>query len=415
MTRKECWQEAFATNRIIKDLLLMLVCISCLVLIYRVTFSVDFTEHYWLYDLFGHWALGGYALHGIDPFPQIGAEIALLPEVGKIPAEWGATPWGLLLGQLFYPSYLSFETAKVYFVLLNITCLLCFLYVLHSVVIDISTVDKFLGYNVLILAAVNDVYWEAMYTGNCGGMICVFLIMACLLNLRYPILSGILLGFAMVKPQTALLFCLAMLLAGRWKTLLTTSVMVIASWAFVALQVDTGFLELLSEFLTTNIGGGRAYPGIMEPFRVHYPQLNVMPLSILFGVLFVWLMWRNRKGQTLYLYPLSLAAIATAFWCYTWLLERTILLLPAIVSLYFSTLEHSEREKLVFWCIAFYCSVNRTIITSIKILANSINAINIDFYNAITIYHLGLILCCLYLCRYGNWKKLDEDFLKRRV
>ncbi|MBR2215387.1 MAG: DUF2029 domain-containing protein [Selenomonadaceae bacterium] len=396
MTRKEFWQEAFTTNRIIKDILIALVLISCLLLFLRIA-NLEVNSRSWLCDFYGQWALCAYAFHHVDPFPQIGAETALLPDVGIIPADWGTSPWGLLLGQVFYPGYLPLAWAKIYFGLIYLGSILLLMVVLYY---TLRQQGKFFCVSMMVLATVSYGYWIAAHDGNCGGIICCLIIIACLLNRRFPILSGVLLGFAMVKPQTALLFCFAMLLARQWKTLMTTSSMVIVAWVIAAWWVDTGSLELMREFLSANIGGGKAYPGIMEPLRRYWPQLDVMPLSMLVGTLFVWLMWRSKKGQTSMLFLFTVTAIATDFWCYSWRMECFILFWPSIVAFYFSFVTHGKFRKLMFLLVGGYCYLSFYMIHYFLLV--------LPLHDGFTLYNLGLILCGLFLCRQRHWEKLNK-------
>ena len=64
-------------------------------------------------DFLGQWKLCAYALRGIDPYPLIGVETPAVKELGIIPAYWGTTPYGLLLGNLFYAGFLAMATATL--------------------------------------------------------------------------------------------------------------------------------------------------------------------------------------------------------------------------------------------------------------------------------------------------------------
>ena len=119
-------------------------------------------------DFYGQWTLCAYTLRGIDPYQQTGIEPPLLPDVGAIPAGWGTSPWGLILGNLFYPGYLSHNAAAMQFFLLSIAMIALTAYILFKRLKDLPRPTAFL-IALSLMAAPN--FWRALHQGNCGGMI----------------------------------------------------------------------------------------------------------------------------------------------------------------------------------------------------------------------------------------------------
>ena len=168
-------------------------------------------------DLVGQRRLCAYVLRGVDPFPFIGTTPPpLLTDVGSIPQNFGTSPWGLVLGNIFYPAFLPIETAACYFFALSVIVLLATAFVVCKEAKQISARLTEVAIAMFILPAP---FIISLYWGNAGSILCCLLLIGCVECDRRPILTGVLLSLAMIKPQTALPFCIWFLLERRWRIL----------------------------------------------------------------------------------------------------------------------------------------------------------------------------------------------------
>lgn len=70
------------------------------------------------FDFHGQWALCAYTLRGIDPYPIIGLTTPTLEDIGIIPAAWSTTPWGLILGNFFYPGFMTLDFGGLFHIVI---------------------------------------------------------------------------------------------------------------------------------------------------------------------------------------------------------------------------------------------------------------------------------------------------------
>ena len=309
-------------------------------------------------DFLGQWKLCAYVLHGIDPYPLIGAEIPKIEELGIIPANWGTTPYGLLLGNLFYAGFLAmntaaqipstpmtigkdltayratnatFEPAEIYFIVVNGILLLATAIIIFQTFKNLSLKFAWTACLLAIFSAVQLI--PLINTGNASSIICCLLILICFLQEKYPKLSGILLAFAMVKPQVALIFCLPLLLMRRFKILFIAAAIDIAAWLIVSFMVNTSPITLLTEFAAAGAGGAKSYAGIFTLFTASNHNL-AMELSMLAGIIYVCICHKFLSGCKISAFKFFPACIAATFWSYSFYNDFYILILPAMVCVY---------------------------------------------------------------------------------
>ena len=260
-------------------------------------------------DFDGQWRLCAYALRGFDPYPLIGVDPPALDDVGVIPRGWGTAPWGLLLGNFFYAGFLSLDDAKIFFVAINI--------LMWSATAALFWIET-RSFWALILFACPASFVISTVTGNAGGVVCCLLLMCCVLRERRPILAGVLLNLAMLKPQTALAFCIFFLLERRFRVLLTAAAIDLGAWLISARMVERAPIDLLREFLSANVGGGSQFSGVFT-LLVDEPMQSIA-LSMLVGAVFIWSMQKKIWAPCL----------ASAFWSYSYFNEFFLLALPAL-------------------------------------------------------------------------------------
>ena len=310
------------------------------------------------HDFLGHWKLCAYALHGIDPYPLIGVKVPAVEELGIIPKYWGTTPYGLLLGNLFYAGFLAMNTAalipskpflinkdiqayreinstlepaEIYFIVISVAFVLVTAIVIFQ---TFKTFSKRVAWTSALLAIFSfSLLIPLKNTGNASGTICCMLILISFLQEKYPTLSGVLLAFAMIKPQLALIFCVTLLLMRRFKILFIAAAIDILAWLIVSFMLQTSPMVLLQEFLATGAGGTRSYAGIFTLFTASDHQL-AMGFSMLAGIIYVLIGHKFLSDCKISAFKFFPACIAATFWCYSFYNDFYILILPAIVCVY---------------------------------------------------------------------------------
>ena len=295
-------------------------------------------------DFGGQWAICAYTLRGIDPYPLAGAELAPIAEIGTIRKDWGTSPYGCLLGNAFYPGFLTLEQAKIYFLIASAIALLAtgFFFCRRF------ARSKF-GMMAAGLALCSYTAFGPIYSGNAGGIICCLLLIACLICNSSPIAAGALLSLAMIKPQTALPICFALLLMKKFKPLAIAAAIDLIGWLSVSIMVDRSMPELLDEFWHANIGGGSQFSGLFTLVFVDSPK-SAMLASMIFGFAFIFVLMRRLRGsdELVRFYP---ACLTSAFFGYSYGNEYYLLLLP-IVLLARLALTSDERPAQFAWLTA---------------------------------------------------------------
>lgn len=385
-------------------------------------------------DFLGQWKLCAYTLRGTDPYPLVGVETPAIEELGIIPTGWGTTPWGLLLGNLFYPAFLDWkaaafipstatsiledlqayrelnsalEPAEIYFVVINVLLLL-------ATAIIVFKYFKPISKDMALTSCLISIFSFAQLiplknTGNASSIVCCLMILICLLHEKYPKLSGILLAFAMVKPQLALIFCLPLLLMRRFKMVVIAALIDISAWLIVSIMTSTSPTTLLTEFLSADIGGSKNYAGIFTLFTASNYNLAML-LSMLAGIIYVIVCHKLLSDCKICAFKFFPACIAATFWCYSFSNEFYILILPAIVCIYLIV---KSRDFVVPFGAALFMTVGIFILmlwfeAFNEVLGNfDWNALlaldNVQEYVILwimrTIFEGVTILIGLYLCR----------------
>ena len=316
-------------------------------------------------DFKGQWVFCAYTLRGIDSLSLIGNEVSVLDDIGIVSKEFNTSPWGLILGNLFYPGFLSLKALEIYFPIATAVFVL-----LTSIAIYYKFAKKSKPFAIITTIAFLfcQNIMAALFGGNGGGIMSCLLIISCLWYKDFPIISGIALGFAMTKPQLAALFALSFLLKKQYKLIFTAASLDIASWGIASILTKTSPLALLKSFLSAGVAQDMEFMGIFSPisYWLTGTTKNALFVSMLFGIIFVagfcFFMKKKEleKNSTFYFYP---ACFATVFWCYTRGYDRAILIIPAFYTLFL--LYNSERrmEKLLFFCMSAYLMFERLIIT----------------------------------------------------
>lgn len=339
-----------------------------------------------------------YVLRGVNPYNYIGVGIENIPEavrdIGTIPERWNAVPWGTVLGNVFYFGFLSHENAALcYFAVCFISLATTAAYVYRKAA-EIS--GKKFALLCLLLAVFAPNFFASVHGGNAGGIICCLLILVWTFGRKHSVISGILLGLAMVKPQNAMIICFALLLRKNFAALIIAAVIDISAWFAASVMTETSMAELLAGFLSFTGEGGR-FLGIFTVFTDNTRLALVSSMAA--GIIFVFTMdyrFCFRDSYNLHDMSLCFSYIASTFWCYAYNNDNYILLLPAIVCLYIMIREKNTAMRILWFALCLYCNYGYFVKNRIVVeFLQHITGQNIDSILMMTIYETGLIIIAL--------------------
>ncbi len=332
------------------------------------------------WDFKGQWAINVYLLHGVDPYLRYTAEEIKSLNLPIIPEGWGTSPWGMVLGQVFYAGWLPLATAKIYFLLLHIVAYLG---------VVLYCVKKFPKQKIHILLLVLSAlcwYIRPINSGNAGALLALLLLFSIICYKKHVIVAALCLALAMIKPQLALLFCIFFLIKKQFLLLTIAATVDVIAWGITCVVLNVDPLTILKEFLGCNIGEPGSYYGIATLF---VDKNLVMPISMSVGVVFSLIGYYIHKSddELLQIIPFS---VATSFWAYSWGNEMLILI-PFAIWFYERFVRTTWHVKWFYLSSFLYLVMGRLIITAVKhalipIVENKALAL------AITLYMVGLIV-----------------------
>lgn len=316
------------------------------------------TEFYYLTHCdFQHHRITAYVLHGINPYVDL---TSLKDTVGKIPWNFATSPWGLTLNNLFYPGYLPENIGVVYYIILSL------LFFTITTVCVYKYCREFMGdckRYVILICITGLGFFYSISCGNSSSIIGCMLVLAIIYHDKYPIISGVLLGFAMTKPQYAGLICLTLLLEKKFKPLITCSLVCIAGYASSCILLKTGPLTLLKQFLDSPVGGESVYYGILSFLKAfNYSKLVILTGSALIGILltvFGYKTIKNIKVESTHLQKFLLfcpAIFCTQIWSYMFNNDTFMLIIPVIVLLFLWINDYPHGKKLYIWTLILHIS-----------------------------------------------------------
>ncbi len=313
----------------------------------------DFT---WV-DFSGQWKICAYTVRGIDPYTQIGTSAPAVEAIGAVPDTWRASPWGCLLGNIFYPGYLSYNHAQIYF---RILCAAVFIISLIVILkaLKINNVKDCVFY---ILVFCSFFYFYSVVFGNSGGMCCCIMIVACIICEKHPYIAGILTGVAMIKPQLVLIICLALLLMKKIKTLFVAAGIDIAALLAMSVIIKKNPVDFTLEFFDTNIGEQTMPGGILSFLSNAFGVKSsyTLILSMLFGTIITFvavIVMKKYKYEKVFpeWFICFVPFLVSSFWSYRWRYDDFIIIFACICCVYILTNIYSKTIKAVYLISLFY-------------------------------------------------------------
>ena len=175
---------------------------------------------------------------------------------------------------------------------------------------------------------------NAVLFGNQSGIVCCCLVLVlCCLD-RHPVLAGVLLAFAMCKPQIAFVFFLPLFCRRRWQPIAVAGALVLGAWGAASLATGTAPLTMLWDMLNQGLGYTSSYFGLFN-FLLGFgaPTWLVLGLDIVAGMAVFAAgaaLLRRRGLWQDWLAWFALAAVVSVLWFYKQNHDYIILLLPAV-------------------------------------------------------------------------------------
>lgn len=293
--------------------------------------QIFFSDHRW------RWAECRYLLGGVDPMDAVrGLASAPVPAM-QLPEIAGAFPWAYLLGVLFTFAFLPYPAARALSILLFGCAAAGLLGCGYRFVFAKTRSRALAAFGVLYLLTSHALYDSLVY-GNYGLLCGLLLIAAVFTAPTRPVLAGICLLFASMKPQLAALFYLALLIDRNWKPVLIGGLGTLCAWGAAGALCHTSPLTMLYETFAQSTGN--FYDSYSFGIFTHsLPRTAGMFLSMavcaLCMALACW--WLRRRRESLphwQLFYYSLPAVFSVCWTYCNIPDHTVLyLLDALVLL----------------------------------------------------------------------------------
>lgn len=298
--------------------------------------------------------LNAYTLKHINPYID---KSALSNTIGKIPEDYATSPWGLTLQNVFYLPFTKSKYAALYLVCLSIIVLI----LLYKV-----TVRYFKNITRERLFVISIIYstflsiMMALESGNMSAILCCFVIYIVLYHKEHPVVSGIMLGFCLIKPQMCLLICIVILLERELLPLIIAAILDMIGYAATCILLNTNPIVLLEQFLHCNVGftdGVTPSYGIFSfLFMFNIPSFVVLYLSMLIGIILTILgyyIMKNKRIENPYIKNIALftpSLLCLQFWSYSWNLDKTVII-PVIILMTIIYLNISLYVIPIFFCI----------------------------------------------------------------
>lgn len=198
-----------------------------------------------------------------------------------------------------------------------------------------------------------------IYCGN-YGLFCaaLVLLMSRALNSRRDVLAGVLWALLMVKPQLGILYAIPLLIAWRWKTLVTAGLICAAATIPPAVLTSVSPVTLILQ--TKDIGAPYLYLNndntiLFLAFKSWWSKGTIMLASTVTGLaVCAWVSWLCRRCED-WLCKCVPVAVVSLFWTYAWHHDSVTLCVPLIfcAAKLVTAQSGAEFRKWLFMCGAF--------------------------------------------------------------
>lgn len=293
-------------------------------------------------DFNARWQESAYLFRGINPFDALTGK-NILSDIGQIDPDMVTVPWAWILGSIINPGFFPYSIARIwgmfaYLLITLSTSAVCFQYMRENYFYEETEKVKKIRWCMLAVFIVVSQYcwvWSFM-CGNQGALACCFTVMAVCIYRKHPILGGVLMLFAMIKPQVAAIFLLTFLIIGEFKLLLTALLGGIISFVVIYLQIHVGIIELLQGTLQVGTDLNYVFFGMFNMLKYYNVSTNlILLLDMIVGIsymIILTLLVRKKIGVN----SLDIfmgASIASTFWFYKQSHDYVILIIPCLIFL----------------------------------------------------------------------------------
>ncbi len=221
-------------------------------------------------------------------------------------------PWSYFTGVLFF--WPPWPQARIWFGLVNLASLIWIVRFVDAYAREQSKLDRLLlVLSVTAIAAI----CTTLGVGNYPVIVVALLIGAYQADeADRPVLSGLLIGVAMLKPQIAGPFLLVALVRGRFRALAAAAIYLIVACAAIWMLSPVNPLRMLSQsaqlgsnFANTTDGLLGVVLNLGVPYRLAAPITAITSLAIFIPVL-----WYCRERSLMVLF--AIAALTSRVWTY---------------------------------------------------------------------------------------------------
>jgi len=262
----------------------------------------------------------------------------VIDDIGRIDPDMVTVPWAWIWGSIINPGFLPYEYAKIwgmlfYLFMALITSLVCFHYIETSFAWKAE--DRKREWCISAFFIVFSQYcwvWSFM-CGNHGALACCFIVMAVCIYKEHPYAAGVLMTFAMIKPQVAALFFITFLLCRQYKVIITTIICELATILVLWGMISAGPLQLLKQTAGVGTNLESVFFGLFNMLKYDGVSTSlILVLDILVGVGYLLLHTLVARKYAAHneMYIWLGAAIASTFWFYKQSHDYVILIIPCL-------------------------------------------------------------------------------------
>ena len=307
--------------------------------------------------------------------------------VGVLPPASSTLPWTKVMGVLVHGAFLNYKMSCIYYAALNILTFGIVLWLVYRKLYGHYRDKAIVGFGVLgMLTSWYITDW--VLKGNNATLVCLFVIGAiCLLD-THENWSGILLAFAMIKPQIAGPFFLVLMLKKKWRPVIISGGITLLCWGASIWITGIGPVRQLSNILSLRVNLNESYLvyGIFDGLQSFgVSSTVVLGVSMLFGmgITLILVNMLEQKGVTQGVFTIYvIPAIVSVFWCYKSQCDYNILMIVAIALVEYWYASERSSKDLIFVISGFIIVMMKPIA-----LANGIGGM-LGLWNRGEMYYL---------------------------
>lgn len=337
---------------------------NCIIHLYK--YGMLFGDYRWI------WIECLYTIKRIDIVEAIRDGI-VIKEMGdlSLPPNSATLPWSRILGIVIHPGFLPKEWAFVYGTILYAALAVVTIYCVARKMCQYNVMDSRTTIIMTITIMLMSFYWtDAVLIMNNACVVVLLLILVAIECDRNEYVSGILMAFAMIKPQIALLFYITLLFKRKYKTIITSALIVCGAWIFYLFWVGGNPVTQIMDVIGLSQGERPAdhiWYGLMDILvRRGYSGTVSMICSMLLGIVLTIVLTivvlNSRYAENPFVLY-SIPAFFSTVWCYK--SETDLLILSFVSLLVFFILElKGFNFRTVTFCLFFLGMFNVKVFTS---------------------------------------------------